>query len=280
LTRLAPARATAAVAATLALLLVAGAAASRPLGGGNRAATVPLEPVLVVVGAGLVLGTAYAINALGGVRELASPGGGAGRRPGPLARAVAILVPVLLISIFAAAGARWHLPRLPHHASASRERHRAGQPGNEPASQRGAHDLAALAAGIALGIAGLGLVALRRARPPADRLREPRATVAAGVREALAAVALPADPRAAVLAAYARMESALADAGLARRDSEAPREYLARLEGALGTVRAPAVRLTALFERARFSTHPIGEDGRREAVDALGLLRAELERPA
>jgi hypothetical protein len=108
----------------------------------------------------------------------------------------------------------------------------------------------------------------------------PRAAGAAGARDAAAAAAIPADPRAAVLAAYARMEAALASVGLARRPSDAPREYLARLEAELGGGRAPAARLTELFERARFSPHPVGEETRSEAIGALETLRAELEAPA
>ena len=76
------------------------------------------------------------------------------------------------------------------------------------------------------------------------------------------------------------MEAALASVGLARRPSDAPREYLARLEAGLGGGRAPAARLTELFERARFSPHPVGEDLRREAIGALETLRMELEAPA
>jgi hypothetical protein len=76
------------------------------------------------------------------------------------------------------------------------------------------------------------------------------------------------------------MEAVLDRIGLGRRASEAPREYLSRLDAALGGGRAPAARLTGLFERARFSTHPIGEDVRGDALDALDTLRADLERPA
>ena len=47
-----------------------------------------------------------------------------------------------------------------------------------------------------------------------------------------------------------------------------------------GGGRAPAARLTELFERARFSPHPVGEDLREEAIGALETLRTELEAPA
>jgi Domain of unknown function (DUF4129) len=276
-TRLSPARAAAALSGSLALLLLVGAAAARPLDGGARASAVPLEPVLVVAGTGLVLSVALGIGALGGLRELAGLGGGGPARPGLVVRTVAILVPVLIISIYAAVGATGrHRHPPPAPTSHGNARPRAER---EVSAERASRDLAALAAGIALGLAALGVVAVRRRRPADADAPTPRATVAAGVRDALAALALPADPRAAILAAYQRMEAALAHAGLARRESEAPREYLTRLEGSLGAVRAPAGRLTALFERARFSPHPVDEEGRREAIDALGILRAELERP-
>ena len=86
--------------------------------------------------------------------------------------------------------------------------------------------------------------------------------------------------------AFSVAEDALAAAsvhprvGLARRPSDAPREYLARLEAVLGGGRVPAGRLTELFERARFSPHPVGEDVREEAIGALETLRLELEAPA
>ena len=104
----------------------------------------------------------------------------------------------------------------------------ADKPGERGADHTPA--VAALTAGIGAGIVGLAGLALVRARRRRARQIEPRATVAAGARDAAAAAAIPADPRAAVLAAYARMEAALAEVGLARRPSDAPRQYLARLE--------------------------------------------------
>ena len=80
-----------------------------------------------------------------------------------------------------------------------------------------------------------------------------------------------------MLVAYVRMESALAEAGLERRPSEAPREYLARITGRLGVARHPTATLTALFERARFSTHPVGESMRHDAVTALQQIADDLE---
>jgi hypothetical protein len=88
------------------------------------------------------------------------------------------------------------------------------------------------------------------------------------------------DPRRAVIAAWARMERGLAAAGLPRHPSEAPFEYAARvLESALAR-QSSVHRLTGLFERAKFSRHPIGEGDRGEAIAALGAVRRELAEAA
>jgi hypothetical protein len=271
-------RAAAAVAVVLALLLVVGASARHGLDGGAAAPALPTWPLLFVVGAGLVMAVALAfairpIQVRSGV-----PGLGA-MRAGPLTLGLSILLPAAIIAIYAAPGTGG-----PHKAIA---------PPPKPASQKlikpkpterdrdQGSSIAALAAGIAagvVGLAGFALVSARRRR--GEPGAEPRALVAAGARDAAVAAAIPADPRAAVLAAYARMEAAFASVGLARRPSDAPREYLARLEAGLGGGRAPAARLTELFERARFSPHPVGEATRSEAIGALETLRAELEAPA
>ncbi len=88
------------------------------------------------------------------------------------------------------------------------------------------------------------------------------------------------DLRKAIIAAYARMERALAGAGLPRRPAEAPLEYLERalleLETSAGAVR----RLTDLFEWAKFSQHEPEPQMRDDAIDALVAVRDELRAPA
>jgi hypothetical protein len=88
-----------------------------------------------------------------------------------------------------------------------------------------------------------------------------------------------ADPRRAVIAAYAQMETALARHGLPRERSEAPFEYLARMLRELRVRAASALALTELFERARFSDHVIDAAMKNEAIDALVAVRDDL-RPA
>jgi hypothetical protein len=267
-------RAAIAVATVVVLLVVVGASARHALDGGAAAPALPVWPLLVVIGAGLVLGGALTIATL---TPLALDRRESARRvrPGPLTIALTILVPLTILA------AVLHPVRLdrggrPNPVKAATHKPRQPKPA-KPGGDRGSA-AAALAAGIAAGIvavAAIGVVSARRRRqrPGLDA----RAAVAAGAGAAIGEIAIPADPRAAVLAAYARMEAALAAAGLARRASEAPREYLARFEAGLGGGRRPAERLTALFERARFSPHPIGERTRSEALEALTALRAELE---
>ena len=271
-------RAAAAVAVVLGLLLVVGASARRPLDGGAAAPSLPTWPLLFVVGVGLVVSAALGLAILGPIMRVRAGQSGRGAlRAGPLTLSLSLLVPAAIIALYTTQGTSGERKAVGPPAPASHNK-LAGKPGERGGDH--ATGIAALTAGVGAGVVGLAGVAIVRARRRREEDVEPRATVAAGARDAAAAAAIPADPRAAVLAAYARMETALASVGLARRPSDAPREYLARLEAGLGGGRAPAARLTELFERARFSPHPVGEDARAEAIGALETLRMELEAPA
>ena len=85
-----------------------------------------------------------------------------------------------------------------------------------------------------------------------------------------------ADPRRAVIGAYARLERALAAYGVPRRPAEAPIEYLGRMlaEAEVGPVAVR--RLTLLFERARFSQHEVGPEMKDQAIEALETVREDL----
>jgi tetrahydromethanopterin S-methyltransferase subunit B len=85
-----------------------------------------------------------------------------------------------------------------------------------------------------------------------------------------------ADPRKAVIAAYARMEKILAAHGLPRRSSEAPLEYLRRVLVELHVTEEAVSKLTSLFERAKFSEHEIDARAKDEAIEALIALRDAL----
>jgi Domain of unknown function (DUF4129) len=84
------------------------------------------------------------------------------------------------------------------------------------------------------------------------------------------------DPRRAVVAAYARLERALASAGLPRRPAETAEEYVVRILGRLEVDMAPVRRLTGLFTAAKFSHHEIDDGMRLDAIEALEQVRDEL----
>jgi hypothetical protein len=87
------------------------------------------------------------------------------------------------------------------------------------------------------------------------------------------------DARAAIIACYVAMENSLAERGAARAVADTPDELLARAISS-GIVRGPAAgRLTALFYKARFSSHPLGGGERDAAEQALDELAAALAEP-
>jgi uncharacterized protein DUF4129 len=122
----------------------------------------------------------------------------------------------------------------------------------------------------------------RNAAPAVDQIREPTAAedVAASITDAIDDLEAEADPRAAVIAAYARMERAFDRHGLDRRPSETPLEYLSRILVGLGSRAEPVARLTVLFEQAKFSDHVIDGSMKRDAIDALRAIRSDLQAAA
>jgi len=112
------------------------------------------------------------------------------------------------------------------------------------------------------------------------RLEPMSATVAPALAdvldETLDDLRAEADPRRAVIAAYARMERALAAYGLPRNPAEAPDEYLHRIFDDLEVSRLATSRLTALFTWAKFSGHDVAPEMKQEAIAALEAVREEL----
>lgn len=88
------------------------------------------------------------------------------------------------------------------------------------------------------------------------------------------------DPRRAVIAAFARLESTLAGAGVPRAVSETADEYVARVLGRLLVDAGAIRRLAALFDRAKFSQHRIDPAMKDDAIDALVRVRDELREAA
>jgi hypothetical protein len=113
----------------------------------------------------------------------------------------------------------------------------------------------------------------RRLDPLPDALLPALADV---LDETLDDLRAEADPRRAVIAAYARMERALGAYGLPRNPSEAPDEYLQRIFADLDVSRLSTSRVTALFAWAKFSGHDVAPEMKQEAIEALEAVREEL----
>ena len=130
-------------------------------------------------------------------------------------------------------------------------------------------------AGVALLAAIVAAVLLRKPVAPVAP-KEPREGAEAILDEGLEALLGEHDPRRAVIAAYAAMERAMARQGWARRPSEAPTEYLARVLHVARARSGDLNRLVALYEVARFSEHPVTPDMRDAALAVVQRLRADL----
>lgn len=114
------------------------------------------------------------------------------------------------------------------------------------------------------------------ATEPAQVVHDEAQIAREAVDAALGPLREPADARAAVIEAYARLEHVLAERELGRRTPEAPREYLGRVMRQHGMPEESLTTLTALFEEARFSRHPIPESAQRRAASELRTARAAL----
>jgi uncharacterized protein DUF4129 len=114
----------------------------------------------------------------------------------------------------------------------------------------------------------------RAAGPPASA--ESFNRVAAAVENSLDELHAEADPRRAVIAAYAHLEADLKAVGRPRQPAEAPLEYLARILSDFGVGSAPLRRLTDLFEWAKFSQHTVAPSMKEDAIAALLQVRADL----
>jgi hypothetical protein len=198
------------------------------------------------------------------------------------ARALAILIGVAVLVFFV--GRHIDLFHLLHpHAKKAHPTHtptprspkgRLPKPGSRSPHFRWA-ELAVVLGVLALVASAAFASRARRGMPRWGREAEAAALVAA-LDESLDDLRAEPDLRRAIVAAYARMEAVLGRAGLPRRPSEAPLEYLARALLALDASAGAVRRLTDLFEWARFSQHEPEPSMRDEAVDALVAIRDEL----
>ena len=161
------------------------------------------------------------------------------------------------------------------------------QPGQTDPPDTGSTWQILLLTGTVLLVVAVGSRWLAGRRAAADAEAGPEDEQRAEVERLVAAVDAadvelrgPADPREAVLAAYAAMARQLSQ-GLARRGrgprpSDTASELLDHAVGAGLVSGTPAHTLTELFREARFSQHPIGEQARTTARECLAEVRSEL----
>jgi hypothetical protein len=124
------------------------------------------------------------------------------------------------------------------------------------------------------------------APPEADRIARAAVTPGPGslvlaAERGLAEVGdLSREPREAIIACYAAMEHALANApGAAPQESDTPSEVLARAVEHEAIHAGSATELVTLFAEARFSTHVMNEGHREAAERVLRLVLDELRSP-
>ena len=133
---------------------------------------------------------------------------------------------------------------------------------------------------VLIGGIGVYLYMTRDARRSLRPLQRRRDAVSRALDDSIDDLRNDPNVRRAIVAAYARMETALAHAGVPRAPAEAPYEYLERSLVELDAGADAARRLTDLFQRAKFSHHEPAESMREEAIDALIAVRDDLSRPA
>nr|WP_240163863.1 DUF4129 domain-containing protein [Mycolicibacterium sphagni] len=150
----------------------------------------------------------------------------------------------------------------------------------------------AMAALLVVVIVGMVVLRIRNrgdaaATPPMADVaeREPAPTgqgsLALAAERGLAEVGdLSREPREAIIACYAAMEHALANApGAAPQESDTPSEVLARAVEHEAIHAGSATELVTLFAEARFSMHVMNEAHREAAERALRLVLDELRSP-
>lgn len=135
--------------------------------------------------------------------------------------------------------------------------------------------LLVLIAGVAF--AALAIHVLTQPEEDIDEEKaDPGELLADTLTDALDELSWSDDPRSVIIKAYRTIEAALGRAGLPRRPSEAPREYLHRVLTRARVQQDSITRLTTLFELARYSDHAMAAVDRREAIEAMESVRSDL----
>jgi hypothetical protein len=145
--------------------------------------------------------------------------------------------------------------------------------------------LAALLALLVFSLVQAARLVRRRPRSQGERdvveftpLEEP-ARIAAAITEDAAeqdSVLRQGEPRNAIVEAWLRFEVQGAKAGAGRKPWETSSEYAIRILDLAAADAGAVYRLAVLFREARFSEHPITEEHRARALEALADIRRSL----
>jgi hypothetical protein len=84
------------------------------------------------------------------------------------------------------------------------------------------------------------------------------------------------DPRRAVIACWVRLEQAAAAAGTPRNLGDSPTDLVGRLLREQRVDEQALAALLAVYREARYATHTVDDQMRRQARSALERLRADL----
>ena len=134
------------------------------------------------------------------------------------------------------------------------------------------------AAGLLIVIAaGVAMAVISRRRPEPDERDEQRAAVAEAARFSIEDLRRERDPRTAIIAAYARMETLLGSIGVPRHAAETQYEYLRRVMVAADAPPVAVGDLTELFHEAKFSRHELTGADRDRALASLVEIREATE---
>ena len=79
-------------------------------------------------------------------------------------------------------------------------------------------------------------------------------------------------PRNAIVECWLRLEAAVVDVGVRREASDTSAEFTQRVLATVSVDPAAVADLAALYREARFSNHPMNEESRRAAIDALDAV--------
>ena len=83
-------------------------------------------------------------------------------------------------------------------------------------------------------------------------------------------------PRNAIVECWLRLEAAVAAAGVRHNPADTSSELTVRVLTRVHVDQAAIERLASLYREARFSDHPMGEDARSSAIDALDAIHRDL----